>query len=147
MRTITLPALTVLSGPAERRAACFEALRTAGLRVVPDKHVDGALVQPTHGLPSHPSPEAAKKAKAPNSGHTPGTEHNGKPYKDDPKVAFLAVEGEVMDEAAKVAERFDWQYRLHSCETVREEHELTVEERMARIESDLVAVKAIRGEA
>ena len=96
-----------------------------------------------HGLPSYPNPEAAKRAKRPCSGHTPGTLLDGEEYEDDPRISWLTVEGERMDEATRVAEPLGWQYRMHSAERVLKVEELSVEDHLVAIDAHRAQVDAL----
>jgi hypothetical protein len=140
-----LPAVTVLSGPAESREQVAEALQGVGLKVMQDV-LDGRgqhCVPVEHGLPSYPNPAAAKKAKRPYSGHTPGTLLDDEGYEEDPRIAWLTVEGERMDEAVRVAEPLGWQYRMHSAESRMVVEELSVEEHLAAIDAHRAEVDAL----
>jgi hypothetical protein len=70
------PGRLTFSGPVKKRPA-FESLllKNAFRLEQPAEHADGTLSPPGHGLPSYTDPLTAKKAGAPNSGHTPGTPH------------------------------------------------------------------------
>lgn len=153
------PATCIVSGPQDTLSLCSQALAREGFTV---------LLPHNHGLPSHPDPLTAAAAGAPNSGHTPGTlhpatlpfldgdggiehrenplsEHIGSDYEHDPSIAFLAVECDNPDRIVALVEPKGWTLRMHTSEVLHtDSEELSVADRLARIESDLEIVRKAR---
>ena len=160
-REQVVPGRAVFSGPAEKHSDCAQAFIGLGLAPAPLIEVQGpdgvARVpedQHAHGLPSHASPEAAEAAGAPNAGHTPGTPHpdTGGTYERDPKVDWIAVElpedaAEALADLQRAATDHSYALRMHTSPSVRRIEEITVEQRLERVEADMAAIRHLRGEA
>lgn len=153
VKQVLRPAEVTLSGPVDTQAQCVAALKAAGMRLL---HTESA------GLPSHTDPITAREAGHPNAGHTPGTRHpvmlltvdgeefpnpvaethGNEAYQPDPSVGFITVASDAHDTAHQIAVAYGWRLRRHTVQTIETLEDISLAERLARIESDLLIVKA-----
>lgn len=148
MAVVTEPGVAVLSGPLLSRSDCVRALGGAGFACA---QVGTPPGDPHHGLPSHPDPDLAAEAGAPNAGHTPGTPHpdTGDPYVGDPNVGWVDVPlspPDILDRVVELAQTASYVLRCHSAELVTTIPDLTVEQHLATIDEHLAAIHAMRGQ-
>lgn len=163
------PLACIISGPSSRKAACANALSSAGLTV---SFIEG------HGFPSYTDPVTAHAAGAPNSGHSvdgahpteleflvmPGdhgecgkkcehigqlehrpnpvpSEYHGQAYEEDPAISFYRVDGHP-DDVMAVAEQHGWQHRATVSPRLHTHEEEPVDR---KIEELRASIEEIRG--